>query len=169
MTHRRADVANLLVLAATLAVVGIPVWRRAWAVAQRQAAADPAERASVPRRVFLWLLIGAGAAAALVTAVITVVIVVEAMTTGRLGRLTLHRVRIPAAVLLSTAAIAGQHIRTLLSDRAAEPTRARTPSPRAITPRELRRARERVGPAIGDGRGGRARSRRVGVGRARRR
>ena len=123
VVHRRADVANLLVLAATLAVVGVPVWLQAWRAAERQAGADPSERASVPRRVFIFLLLGAGAAAALVTAVITTVIVVEALTTGRLGRITLHRVRIPAAVLLATTAVAGQHVRILRRDRAAEPAR----------------------------------------------
>lgn len=129
VVHRRADVANLLVLAATLALVGVPVWWRAWGAAERQALADPSERASVPRRVFIFLLLGVGAAAALVTAVITTVIVVEALTTGRLGRITLHRVRIPAAVLLATGAVAGQHVRILRRDRAAEPARVPAAAP----------------------------------------
>lgn len=129
VVHRRADVANLLVLAATLALVGVPVWWRAWGAAEREAAADPSELSSVPRRVFIFLLLGAGAAAALVTAVITTVILVEALTTGRLGRITAHRVRIPAAVLLATAAVAGQHVRILRRDRAAEPVRAPAAAP----------------------------------------
>lgn len=129
VVHRRADVANLLVLAATLALVGVPVWWRAWGAAEREAAADPSELSSVPRRVFIFLLLGAGAAAALVTAVITTVILVEALTTGRLGRITVHRVRIPAAVLLATAAVAGQHVRILRRDRAAEPVRAPAAAP----------------------------------------
>jgi hypothetical protein len=129
VVHRRADVANILVLAATLALVGVPVWWRAWGAAEREAAADPSELSSVPRRVFIFLLLGAGAAAALVTAVITTVILVEALTTGRLGRITAHRVRIPAAVLLATAAVAGQHVRILRRDRAAEPVRAPAAAP----------------------------------------
>ena len=101
---------NTLLLAGTLLVVGSPVWWSFWSRIRRAAAAEPAvELASPARRIYLLVLFGVGAMAAVVALLVGVYVFFEDLVTGTVGPETLREMRVPIGILLSTGAIAGYH------------------------------------------------------------
>jgi hypothetical protein len=101
---------NTLLLAATLLVVGSPVWWFSWRRIQRAATVEPAaELASPTRRIYLLLLFGVGAVAAVVSLLVGVYLFFQDLLTGTVGPETLRAMRVPIGILLSTGAIAGYH------------------------------------------------------------
>ena len=116
----RSGVANTIVFAVTMMLVGGPVWVVYWRGAQRHAT-DVRERRSVTRRVFLLLLFGIAAIVALVTLVIALIIAFEDVTKSRVGVATLFRVRVPLALVITTGIVAAYHAVVFRDDRAATP------------------------------------------------
>ncbi|GAA2166223.1 hypothetical protein FHX52_1000 [Humibacillus xanthopallidus] len=101
---------NTLLLAATLLVVGAPVWWFFWHRIQRSVTADPAaELASPTRRIYLLLLFGLGGVAAVVSLLVGVYLLFQDLVQGTFGPETIRAMRIPIGILLSTGAIAGYH------------------------------------------------------------
>jgi hypothetical protein len=101
---------NTLLLAATLLVVGSPVWWFFWHRIQRAVTADPAaELASPTRRIYLLLLFGLGGLAAVVALLVGVYLLFQDLVQGTFGPETIRAMRVPVGILLSTGAIAGYH------------------------------------------------------------
>ncbi len=101
---------NTLIAAATLLLVGGPVWWLFWRRIQAAVRRDPpAEHASPTRRVYLFVLFGVAGIAAVVALLVGVYFLVEDMLEGVLGTQTLRRVRVPIGVLTSAGAISGYH------------------------------------------------------------
>jgi hypothetical protein len=124
---------NTLLGAATAMVVGGPVWWVAWSRIQRIASATPtgvdptapalddaavAERSSPSRRVYLFGLFGVGGLAAVISLLVMVTELFDALFGGQFGIETLYDVRYSLAVLLASAAVAALHWRVYRQDRA---------------------------------------------------
>ncbi|GEN78718.1 hypothetical protein AFE02nite_04520 [Actinotalea fermentans] len=111
--------ANTFLLAATLLVVGTPVWWHFWGRAQRERRAQPdVEVRSVTRRLYLFLLFGVGALTGVVAVLVTGFVTIEAALRGDLGRATLTDVGTPLALLVTAAAVSGSHWVVYREDRA---------------------------------------------------
>ncbi len=111
-------VANTVVFAATMVMVGLPVWGWFWRRAQRHAA-EPGERAAISRRVYLLALFGVASMVALVSLVLALFFGFDDIARGVAGSSTLFRLRIPGALVLTMAVIAGYHALVYRADRAA--------------------------------------------------
>jgi hypothetical protein len=110
---------NTLLLAATLLVVGAPVWWFFWHRIQRAATVDPvAELASPTRRIYLLVLFGLGGVAAVVSLLVGVYLLFQDVVQGTFGPETIRAMRVPIGILLSTGAIAGYHGAVYRSGRA---------------------------------------------------
>ncbi|WP_404387011.1 DUF5671 domain-containing protein [Humibacillus xanthopallidus] len=119
---------NTLLLAGTLLVVGSPVWWSFWSRIRRAAAAEPAvELASPARRIYLLVLFGVGAMAAVVALLVGVYVFFEDLVTGTVGPETLREMRVPIGILLSTGAIAGYHGAVYRAGRRMLPRAAHSP------------------------------------------
>lgn len=76
-----------------------------------------AERGSRARRVYLFILFGAGGVAALVALLVAVTVGLEDLFAGRFGAETLYSMRIALAVLVTAAAVAALHWSVYRNDR----------------------------------------------------
>ena len=122
----RSPLANTVVLAATLVLVGAPVWTVFWFGVQRRTAraseaARVAELGSISRRVHLLALFGVAAVAALVALVVLLIGVFEDIAEGRAGTETVFRVRVAAGIVAGTGVVAAYHAVVFREDRAALP------------------------------------------------
>lgn len=116
---------NTFLVAATLLLVGTPVWWGFWGRAQRARRARPDEEArSVTRRVYLFLLFGVGAVVGVVAVLAGGFTTIEAGLRGDLGRSTLTDLGTPLALLLTAAAVSGYHWAVYREDRALTADRA---------------------------------------------
>ncbi|HKJ56144.1 MAG TPA: DUF5671 domain-containing protein [Nitriliruptoraceae bacterium] len=126
------DPVNTLLAAVTFLAVGAPVWWRAWGRVQRLAGSAPlgaevdvddlddvavAERGSTARRVYLFLLFGVGGLTALVSLLVAVTVGFEGLFGRTFGAETLSEMRVPLALLVTSAAVAGLHWRVYREDR----------------------------------------------------
>jgi hypothetical protein len=101
---------NALLAAATLLLVGGPVWWLFWQRISRAAQAQPdQERGSSTRRVYLFLLFGVGGVAAVVSLLTGVFILFEDVITGVVGSGTLRNMAFPLAILITSGVVAGYH------------------------------------------------------------
>ena len=101
---------NALLAAATMLIVGTPVWWIFWQKIQRATQTSPAgEIASPTRRVYLFLLFGIGGLTSVIVLLIGVFIVFDDIFKSHLGTDTLHRLRFCIAILITTGAVAGYH------------------------------------------------------------
>lgn len=105
-----------VIRAITLIAVGAPVWGRFWWRAQRFAGSQ-AELRSTPRRLYLIVLFGVAAVVALGGTLSLLVVLFEDIGDGVVGRGTLHDLRIPIGLVLSTAVVAGYHATIFRRDR----------------------------------------------------
>lgn len=111
--------ANTFLLAATLLLVGTPVWWGFWGRAQRERRARPDEEAhAITRRVYLFLLFGVGALVGVVAVLAAGFTTIDAGLRGDLGRATMADVGTPLALLLTAAAVSGYHWLVYRADRA---------------------------------------------------
>lgn len=129
--------ANTFLLAATLLLVGTPVWWRFWGRAQRERRAQPdVEARAVTRRVYLFLLFGVGAVVGVVAVLVTGFVTIEAALRGDLGRTTMTDLGTPLALLVTAAAVSAYHWLVYREDRAL--TVVRVPAVAAPTvPRDV--------------------------------
>lgn len=101
---------NALLAAATLLIVGTPVWWIFWRRIQVAVAKFPSEEhASPTRRVYLFILFGIGGIVAVVTLLVGVFFLFDDVFKGSFGLETIRRMRFAAAILTTTGAIAGYH------------------------------------------------------------
>ncbi len=127
------EAVNTLLAAATLLIVGGSVWWRHWRMVQT-ASADPAteETASPTRRLYLLILFGVGALAAVVALIVGVYLLFVDVVEGTLGTETLRRMRFALGVLLTTASVAGYHWKVFRADRDSSDTDADPGGPRFV-------------------------------------
>lgn len=111
--------ANTFLLAATLLLVGTPVWWRFWGRAQRERRARPdVEARSVTRRVYLFLLFGIGALVGVVAVLTAGFIAIDAALRGDVGRTMVTDLGTPLALLVTAAAVSWYHWLAYREDRA---------------------------------------------------
>jgi len=109
---------NTLLAAATLLVVGAPVWWLHWRLAQRAAGDAPAaELGSPTRRTYLVLLFGVGGVAAVIALLTGVYVLFQDVVEGSFNEETVRSMRVAIGVLVTTAAIAAYHGAVFRSDR----------------------------------------------------
>lgn len=119
---------NTLLASATLLAVGGPVWWFYWHSIQGAFHAAPADEAASPtRRAYLLVLFGLGGVAAVVALVVGVYLFFDDVVQGTVGAETLHSMRVPIGILLSTGAIAAYHWAVHQRSRAAAPVAAHGP------------------------------------------
>ena len=124
---------NTLLAAATLLVVGGPVWWLHWRLAQRAAGTTPAAELTSPtRRIYLVVLFGVGGIAAVVAVLVGVYLLFQDLVGGTLGLDTLRGMRAPIGIVLTTAAIAAYHGAVFRSDREHVPAAGETRGPRFV-------------------------------------
>ena len=101
---------NTLLAAATLLLVGGPVWWIYWDRIQKYVESEPdAELASSTRRIYLFLLFGIGGLTAVITLLVGVFFLFDDIFKGNFGEETLRRMRSPFGLLISAGAVAGYH------------------------------------------------------------
>lgn len=101
---------NALLAAATLLIVGSPVWWIFWGRITTAVKLLPgSEHASPTRRVYLFILFGLGGIVAVVTLLLGVFFLFDDIFKGGFGLETIRRMRFALAILLTTGAIAGYH------------------------------------------------------------
>jgi hypothetical protein len=127
------SVANGLIGAVTLLVVGAPLWWWFWSGAQRALAADPApELASPTRRVYLFVLFGVGGVVAVIAVLVAAFIGIEAGLRGEFGDETVQDLGIPLGLLVATATISGYHWAVYRRERRIPPPKEATCGPREV-------------------------------------
>lgn len=123
-------IANRLVLAGVLAVIGGPLWWVFWSRIRRHAIADPvAELGSAVRRIYLIVLFGVGGVVALVSLISVLFIGLEDLLDGSLGGGTLRSCRVGLSLLATVTGVAWYHLGVFRGDRDALAAVAPTPSP----------------------------------------
>jgi hypothetical protein len=104
------DATNTLLGAATLILVGVPVWVFYWRRIQKVSQlATAVEAASGTRRVYLFLLFGVGGVVAVITTLAGAFVLFEAIFAGNPTSELLREIRYPVSILLGTIAISGYH------------------------------------------------------------
>lgn len=106
----KSGAVNTLLTAATLLVVGGPLWWVFWHRIQRVASADrDTELASPTRRIYLYVLFGVGGIAAIVSLLVAVYQLFNDLIGGTVSSVTLRDMRYAVGVLVSTALLAAYH------------------------------------------------------------
>lgn len=104
------SIADTLLAAVTLLVVGTPVWASTWRRVQHVAATDGGlEVGSAVRRTYLFAIFGVGGAVAFGALIPLLAVVFEAIGGERTGRSVAQDLAVPVALLLTTAAGAAYH------------------------------------------------------------
>ena len=99
-----------LALAVTLGLLGAPLWGYFWSAAQRRAArVEGEERAALPRRVMLFVAVGAGALALLGSLSHALFVFIRAALEGELSRLTLADASVSTGILMAVAVFLPYH------------------------------------------------------------
>jgi hypothetical protein len=120
-----ASAENTPALAVTLLAVGLPLWGLRWAGIQRARSGDPAaEIASPSRRVYLIVLFGLTAVAAVIALIVILVRVLTDVFESEFGSETIDDVRVAIALVVTLAILAGYHWAVHLRDRSLAPEEA---------------------------------------------
>ncbi|CAB4642903.1 unannotated protein [freshwater metagenome] len=105
-----AGAINTLLGAGTVIVVAGPVWWHFWSRIQSIARAESnAELSSPVRRIYLFLLFGAGGIVAIVSLITIVVQLFDGILSSNLGANTFSEMRFAIGILISTGIVAGYH------------------------------------------------------------
>lgn len=113
---------NPLLAAVTLLIVGGPLWWAFWSHIGRVArAAGPVELASPSRRVYLVVLFGIGGIAAVVSVLVAAFVAIQGVLQTGIDAAVVRDLRVPVAVLLTTAVVAGYHGAVYRDDRSRLP------------------------------------------------
>lgn len=126
-------VVNTLLAAVTLLAVGVPVWWIFWRRIQSATAADPQpEIASLSRRIYLVLLFGLAAVAAVIALISVAMSFFGDLVDGVLGAATLRAMRYGLGTIVAAGAVAVYHWAVFRHDRSvAEAAPGRT-GPRSV-------------------------------------
>lgn len=109
---------NTLLAAATLIVVGAPVWAVTWRRVQQQPAES--EHQSPARRIYLYVLFGVGGVATVVCLVIVAYVVLQDVLAGAVSGTTLRDARFALGILASTGLASAYHWRVYRGERDVE-------------------------------------------------
>jgi hypothetical protein len=123
-------VANQLILAATLSVIGAPLWWVFWSRISRHVVDDPvAELGSTVRRLYLIVLFGVGGIVILVSLISVLFIAIEDLLEGTFGGQTFRFTRVGLSLLVTVSGVAWYHLVVFRSDRAILAAVEPTPAP----------------------------------------
>jgi hypothetical protein len=100
---------NTLMVAFTLIIVGAPIWYYFWSRIESHLVIDGEEVTSPTRRIFLLMLFGVSAVAAVISILSGVFIFLDDLLNSQLGNETLREIRFAIAILASNAAIGWYH------------------------------------------------------------
>jgi hypothetical protein len=119
---------NALLAAATLLIVGTPVWWIFWQRIQKAVAEFPIEECASPtRHVYLFLLFGLGGIAAVITLLVSFFVVFDDIFKSNVGLETIRRVRFALSILISTGAVAAYHWLVYRNEKALTVAGSRSP------------------------------------------
>ena len=100
---------NTLMLAITLIVVGAPIWYFFWSRIESHVISGGEEQSSPTRRIFLLMLFGVSAIAAVISVLTGVFMFLDDLLNDQLSGETLREMRFAVAILLANAAIGWYH------------------------------------------------------------
>ncbi|WP_372592849.1 DUF5671 domain-containing protein [Actinotalea sp.] len=127
---------NSVLAAATLLLVGGPLWWAFWRRIRSAVAADrDTEAASPTRRIYLYALFGLTGVVAVVALLVAVYGILEAALSGDLGADTVREQRVALGVLVAALALASYHWSVHREDRRLAPPPAApqaVPTPQAV-------------------------------------
>ncbi len=113
---------NALIVAATLLLVGAPLWWLFWHRLERRiATGDEAERASPARRIALVLLLGAGSLTAAISLAVILYVVIRDLLERQLDLTVLVDLRAAIGLIVTAATVATYHAYLYRRDRALLP------------------------------------------------
>lgn len=125
------SVMNALLIAATLLLVGSPVWAVYWQRINLHVDSNKDVELSAPtRRAYLFLLFGIGGVAAIVSLVSSVYIFADDLLDSGLASTTFYRMRYALAALVATGGIAGYH--WMIYDRERDAMRSKQHGPHYV-------------------------------------
>lgn len=125
------SVMNALLLAATLLIVGTPIWGVYWQRIQEFVRSNPDEELAAPTRsVYLFLLFGVGGVAAIVSLVTGVYMFADDLLNTGLTSNTFYRMRYALGTLVATGSVAAYH--WMIYDRERDAMRARQHGPHYV-------------------------------------
>lgn len=101
--------ANSLILAVTLLLVGAPIWWFFWNRIEHEVLKAQEDLASPTRRIFLLMLFGVSAVAAVISLISGLFLLFDDILNSELGMNTLRDTRFVIGILLTNAAISGYH------------------------------------------------------------
>ncbi len=110
---------NTLLAAATLLLVGVPVWWIHWRRIRSAVAADPVtEVGSVTRRIYLVALFGIAGLTAVIALLTAGFLFFQDLVDAQLGPATIRSMRYAVGVLVASAAVSAYHGTIFAQDRA---------------------------------------------------
>ena len=113
---------NVIVLALTLLAVGAPLWGIYWGRAQAERKRHESyEAQSTTRRIYLVVVFGVSGLIALVSLIVLVYSLVQAMLDGTAGATLLDGMAVPTALLATTGVVAWYHFAVVRQDRGEAP------------------------------------------------
>jgi len=112
------DATNTLLLSLTLLLVGTPAWWMFWSRIQNMVDANPEVEVSAPtRRSYLYLLLGVGGIAAIVSLITGVFLLFSDVFQNQFGSDTFRGMRFAIGVLLTTGTVAAYHLMVYRGER----------------------------------------------------
>jgi len=112
------SIANRLILAVTLAMIGAPLWWVFWSRIRRHVVEDPgAELESAVRRIYLIVLFGVGGIVVLVSLISVLFIAIENLLEGTFGGEAIRSMRVGLSLLVTVTGAAWYHLAVFRSDR----------------------------------------------------
>lgn len=112
-----AEGSNALILAITLLIVGAPTWWFFWNRIQNEALGSTEGQLSPTRRIFLLMLFGVSAVAAVISLISSLFITFDDLLNNEFSSGTFRESRYALAILLTNGAIAGYHWSIYQSER----------------------------------------------------
>ena len=130
ITGDPSDLANRVILAIILGVIGLPLWWTFWSRIRGHLEADPSvEIGSLTRRLYLVVLFGVGGLTALISLTVVLFVGIDDLLDGTFGGETLDSARVGLALLLTVTGVAWYHLGVFRSDRAIAEQLAPAPAP----------------------------------------
>ena len=130
ITGDPSDVANRLILAVILGVIGLPLWWTFWSRIREHLEADPtAEIGSLTRRLYLVVLFGVGGLTALISLIVVLFVGIDDLLDATFGGETLDSARVGLALFATVTGVAWYHLGVFRSDRAIAEQLAPVPAP----------------------------------------